>query len=89
MTPQELFEELSERCAQVWVFDRRPDGSPDAAGSAVGAMLPTSDDGMLVVEPGVSSVDGSAFVTIRRFDSSGELVEPDITSLAGVTMITA
>lgn len=82
--PDEVFDEMYERVQHIDTFIADPTEFPE--GNRVGSILRCGDAGFMAVEFG-QAPDGSAFVSVRRFDRFGESVPVSITDVENSVMI--
>lgn len=85
--PDEVYDEMMQRCTQVNVFTRRAEDR-DRPMVSLGAIIRCDDDGFMTVEVG-QHPDDTGFVTIRRFDRFGESMDVDVVVLDREVLITA
>lgn len=83
--PDEVYDEMLERCDQVSVFTRRSEDR-DRPQAALGAIIRCRDEGFMAVECG-QHPDDSAFVTIRRFDPLGEQIAVEVIEVDGSVLV--
>lgn len=87
-TPEELFDEMEDRCHYVMKMERDTSVGDDAsAGVAIGAVIVADDGaGTLAVEFGLSA-SGQPQVTTRAFGRDGEALAPVVMELGGTVLI--
>lgn len=85
MMPDEIFDEMTERCQEVRVFTRLVEDRDDAQ-AALGAIIRLSGDGFMTVELG-QQADDVGFVAIRRFDRFGEQKSLEVLDVDGSLLI--
>ena len=84
LNPQELYDDLASRCGRVITLARVDD--TDQAGSAVGAMVLSSNLYSFALEVGIGP-EGDGYALIRGFDPAGNPIAPVVFEDAVSVMI--